>query len=648
MKTLFRDVETRSQIDIGDVGAHIYAKHPTTEMLCVGYAVDDGPGKLWWPGDPVPPEFIQAAEEGWTVVAHVAEFERAIEREVLSKRHGFPVFKLENQRCTRAICAALALPGKLEKAALALNLEHNKDAVGKKVMLKLSKPRKPTKKEDPNGVYWVEATPEMLAQLGQYCVDDVLASREIYQSVPHLSDDEQKVWEFDQIVNDRGFEIDAELALAAQKIAEAAEPRLNSEMEKLTDGEVCAISEVKKLTAWINQHYPLDALRKADIEDLLDSDEDLPPKVRRALELRWLGAQAAVKKIYSLMNHRDPDDGRLRGAFVYHAAGPGRWSSHGAQIHNMKRSDEDLDYAKAIEVIKTGNFEQACKEYPNPLAIIGKLVRSMIKAKDGHVFMGADFSGIEARVTAWVAGETKKLEVFEAYDRKEGPDPYKIAAASVFKKPALEITKEERQVGKACELAFGYQGGLNAYLKFSPDTQYSEREIHGFKDAWRAAHPNIVNFWGTVNRAAIHAARNHGDICRVKTEFATIIIECDDQPIMWITLPSGRKLAYPHARFVRYWTPAGSKTPIELDPKGRLPPEHVEDHGEEFQTTRPQWGLIFKDNAAGMWRDVKSYGGLLTENIVQAIARDLLAEAMLRVEAAGIPSGRPYPRRSRC
>ena len=621
MGLVVRDIETRSTVDLPDVGEDIYAKHPTTEVLSYGYCVDDGPLKMWHPDhEPVPKAFLNGA----TWVAHNARFEIAIERNILVPRYGFPTIPMERQRCTMAMVHAVALQGGLDKVGKVLtNLKNKKDAAGTRLMMKLSKPRKPRKGEDPDGIYWWD-DPEEYVRLDDYCMKDVAVTREIYEIVPDLSDDEQLVWLLDQRINDYGFYLDRKLALAARKIAAEANPLINEELAAITNGVITAFTQVPRITKWVGDQIGKTTLGKAVIEELLT--RDLPSHVRRVLELRLLGAQAAVAKVDALLQ-RCGADGRVRGSFVYHAAGPGRWSSRGAQVHNLKRPmTKDLE--KAIEIIGSGDFARARSMYKNPLSVIGDCIRGMIIAAPGHTLIGGDFSGIEARVTAWVAGEESKLEVFRKYDAGEGPDPYIIFAAVVFglNRPddlaeayAAEDPKarEQRQVGKAGELAFGFQGGVKAFRRFLPanlSTNFTDKEIEVIRDKWRETHPRVKSFWYASKNAIECAVQSENELKRIRKGCA-IEIWCDEAPALHILLPSGRCLIYPKSRFT-YISP-GNRS--------------IVNQGEEGDPK----GVVFMDNASGAWRPTRMYGGLATENIVQAIARDLLAEAMLRIDAAG-------------
>jgi DNA polymerase len=320
------------------------------------------------------------------------------------------------------------------------------------------------------------------------------------------------------------------------------------------------------------------------------------------LELRQAGAQAAAKKVDALLARVD-DDGRIRGALRYHGASTGRWSGNGLQPQNLKRPKlENID--AAIAAVSTGDYAHVQKLYPQPLAVIGDLTRSLICASLRHGLIGADFSSIESRGLAWIASEDWKLDSYRRYDATHDPrdEPYTVTAAKIFSKSAAAITPDERKAGKTCDLAFGYQGGLNAFRKFEPE-RFTDTEVERFKQEWRAAHPAICRFWYDIDAAARRAVRERGNVIRC----GRIAFKCEGA-YLFLKLPSTRKLAYPFPR-------------IEIEDL------------HEF--------VVFKDNSAGQWRDCRNgngaYGGLWTENVVSAISRDLLASAMLRIEAAGYP-----------
>jgi DNA polymerase bacteriophage-type len=247
---LVRDYECRSMLDLRACGAFRYSQHPTTEVLCAGFCVDDGPVKLWRPGEPVPREFIEAARDPtWVVAAHGDQFESAIEQSILAPRFGWPVVPIERHRCTMAMALAHALPASLEGAAKALGLRHQKDMAGARTMRQMSRPRRARKGEDRNGIYWFEDE-DRLTKLGEYCIADVKAERELMGRLRPLCRREQTIWLLDARINSRGIMVDRMLARAAQRIVDVALAELDGEIEELTGGAVTKASQVARIVAW--------------------------------------------------------------------------------------------------------------------------------------------------------------------------------------------------------------------------------------------------------------------------------------------------------------------------------------------------------------------------------------------------------------
>jgi DNA polymerase len=304
----------------------------------------------------VPTEFVLAAQNpNWIVAAFNDAFEAAIEKQIMSARYNWPVIPIERHRCTQAICLALGLPARLSAAADALELSHRKDAAGERLMHQTSKPRGPHKDENPNGIYWFEDR-ERLDRLFAYCAQDVRVERELYNRLPPLSPPEQAIWQLSHQINVRGFCVDLVLATAARKVAEQAAPEIDQEIAEITGGDITSINQVSKLTAWLQDHgCGLQKLDKKAIQRQLEKgDDELSAPVRRVLELRLGGAQAATKKINALLARAGADD-RIRGGFRYHAAATGRWGGEGFQPQNLKRPVVD-DLDAAIAAVATGTI----------------------------------------------------------------------------------------------------------------------------------------------------------------------------------------------------------------------------------------------------------------------------------------------------
>jgi DNA polymerase bacteriophage-type len=604
LHVLHRDYETKSRVSLKAVGTHRYAADPNTQVLCCAFAIDDAPAQLWLPGDPVPPEFIEAARNpGWLVAAHGDYFETAIETHIMAPRYGWPIAPLERHVCTQAMCLAVGLPARLSMAADALELANRKDSAGERLMHQMSKPRRARQGEDPSQVHWFDDD-DRLRRLYDYCRQDMETERELYGRLPRLSPAEHALWVLSCRINERGFRVDRKFAEAARRIAQAAAPEIDAELVEITGGVVTGINQVTRLLQWLQERdYAGKGLDRKAVERQLEKEE-LPPAVRRVLELRLGGAQAAVKKIAALLQRAGNDD-RIRGAFRYHGAATGRFAGEGFQPQNLKRPVvKDLD--TAIAAVNTGDYEHVRSLYPRPLSVVGDCSRSMICAAPGHTLIGADFSSIESRVLAWIPGEEWKLDSYRRFDATRNPrdEPYCITACKIFRVPDGTYTKEspERNVGKTCDLAFGYMGGLGAWRKFEP-SRFIDAEVEQFKNEWRAAHPAIKRFWYDIDRAAWTAVREHGRVVRCGPVAFKSTAE-----FLQLKLPSGRKITYPQPRII-----------------GDAREQHV----------------VFADNAAGQFKDCRhgqgAYGGTWTENVVSGIARDLLALAMLRVEAAGYP-----------
>jgi DNA polymerase len=592
-----RDFETRSTLDLTEVGAWRYASDPSTDVWCVGYAIDDGPPQIWTPGQPIPEVFFTAANDpNWTTIAHNDAFETPVEECILAPRYGWPLIPIRQHCCTLAMTLASALPGGLKGAAAALSIAQGKDIEGSRLMRLMARPRKPRKDEDPTGTYWHD-TPERLERLYAYCRRDIELERELFRRLSRLTDAEQELWLVDQQINRRGFFTDGPLLAAASHIAAAANQAVQEELARITDGALTSTDQVAASLAWLAEHdCKVNDLQKATLKQALRRKE-LEPVARRVIELRLGAAHTAAAKVDTLLAWRNTD-GRVRGTLRFHGASTGRWTGHGPQPQNFKRDSDGLD-AK-LAAIATGDLAHVAKLYPQPLEAVGDIARGMICATPGHRLFTGDFSGIESRVLAWVSGQQSKLEQWAQFDRtgKAEHEPYFIIGLQCGRSEATA-----RAIGKIADLAFGYQGGPRAWDRLAPDDEASsEDDKRRYQQTWRRLHPATVQFWAGINRAAINAVRKPGTTFNHRRLSFSY-----DKTFLRLSLPAGRSLAYPFPHLAT----------------------------DKFGNAM----VMFKDNAAGKFVDCRyghgAYGGLWTENSVQAISRDLLAAAMLRLEAAG-------------
>jgi DNA polymerase len=655
--TLHRDYETKSVVDLRKTGTHVYAEHESTDAWMCAYAVNDEPPKLWIPGAPVPPEFKEAAENPeWEAVAHNNAFESTIESVTLARRYNWPQIPIERQRCTMAQALAMALPPGLGDCANALGLKEGKDIEGRDLMLRMSKPRRPRKGEDTNAIYWWDE-PERIERLGVYCIRDVKVEREIDKNLLPLRPSEQALWVLDAKINSRGVHVDTELCRQALQIVDTATDWLNEELRELTDGQVAKTTSVRDLTAWLESRgVSTGSLDKASVADLL-ARPGLPAPVRRALEIRAEGAKAAVKKIGALLSGTSRDS-RARGLLQFHAASTGRWAGRRFQPQNIARPKHKKSVPAYIDAVATGSAEFVRMVHGDPLATVSDCLRGMVGAAPDNVLYAADFSNIEGRLIAWFADEQWKLQAFRDFDAGIGHDIYHITAGKILGKDpgpidAPTITDEERQgSGKVPELALGYQGGVGAFQNMAKiyGVVVSDERADEIKVQWREEHPNTVQWWYDLEQAAKDAIANPGT-----TYHAGRIAFRKAGSFLYMRLPSGRAICYPFPcmkRKLMPWTTKGALIAPECDEyctdcNGSTGYECAECEGLGIVTTPaiyeqlPVWkdSICYKgvDQFTRQWSDQFAHGGLLANNAVQGTARDVEAEAIVRVEAAGYP-----------
>jgi DNA polymerase len=589
----FFDVEAVSLVNLEVVGARIYARHPSTKILTVSFSVDGGPRRYWHIGDKLPAEIkrLVAKPKNWRICSH-GDFDRLMWLEHLALRYGWPVIPLECWRNTMAIALSLALPASLDLLAKALGLEHTKDTEGAKLM-RLMTGRNSSKHD----------TPENRARLDTYCGADVESLRDAFYAMPELPANELSIYHLNEVINSRGIPIDRQLAEAAHAVAKMAKPALDKELAAITGGAVVTVNQVAKIKAWLaTQGCKIDGLDKDEVAAALRTS--ITADARRVLELRAAGAKNTAAKYGAMLDGLGPDD-RLYDLLAYHRASTGRFSSQRVNIHNLARTPLK-DPEPAIAAVLSRDLGRIAKLGPPVLVTLANIVRATICAPPGHILLGADFSGIEARIIAWLADERKKLKAFAEFDRTRDPklDPYLVTAAEMFCVPigTYRTDAPERAIGKVCTLAFQYGGGLDAWRNFEPDpaNPLPDAKVDKFKKQWRQAHPAIVRWWYAINDAAIRAVARPG----MAVVVGRITFKQVDQHL-YIKLPSGRLLCFPFARLVT--------------------------------TAKGRRQIAAMDNARGQWREVRVWFGTLAENIVSGTARDLLVAAIQRLEPAGFP-----------
>lgn len=606
------DFETRSVVDLRRAGVYRYAEHPSTDVLCMAYAFDEEEPEIWVPGRaPMPYRVGEHVGLGGEVRAWNAQFERVIWNGILVRRHGAPVLRIEQVHDTAAEARAMGFPGSLGMTARILNLDTTKDEEGRRLMLQMSRPRKPRKGEDPNGLYWFEDE-DRLQRLYEYCKQDVRTERAIAKKVRRLSPGERRVYVLDQRINDRGVYIDLDLVHAAQGIVDRGTKAAAQQLAEVTGGAVTSVTQVADLKGWLNENgLQIDSLAKNVVRDIL-ANETLPldPAVERALQIRQDTAKSSTAKLRAMVD-ATCSDGRARGLLLYHGASTGRWSGKLVQPQNFPRPTI-RPIEPYIPLVMAGEYELIGLDHP-PVRVVSDMLRSMIRAAPGHRLMAGDFAQIEARVVAWIAEQDDLLELFGT-----GGKVYEDMAAYIYGVPIESIGKdsEERQVGKNTVLGCGFGMGPDRFREQAQEQtgidigeELSERAVA----AYREKNYRVRQFWYDIEEAAIRAVLDPGSVHSVGRRGGVRYTKRG--PYLWCQLPSGRFLAY-------------------AKPEMRLRKVKRKD-GTEWETESLTYMGIH--TLTRKWTRLPTYGGHLTENVVQAMARDIMAASMERVEGAGYP-----------
>lgn len=612
------DFETYSEIDVRKVGAYQYAKHPSTEVLMLAYKLPRQNTKLWraWKKEPFPQELIDAINAEYVLEAHNVPFERWVWKFQLHDKLGVPMPKRFLD--TMATCAYRSLPLSLDDVGRVLQLDVQKDKEGKQLIQKLSKPRKPTKKDPSRRCL----DPDLLEKFGQYCIRDVDAEYSLYQAIGDLPSDEYAVWVMDQRINSRGVTIDVEAVDSAVVVVEEATERLLKKLNEVTKGKVQTGKQVEKLIEWCSANgWDMPNMKANEVQDAL-TEEHLPEEVKSVLQIRQALSKSSTSKLAAFKNCTDTDDNKVRGLLQYHGASTGRWAGRLVQPQNFPRGNVKSKMETMIAAVKTRDVDLIEMLFSTPAVnVVASSLRGMIVASPGRKLYVADFSAIEARVVMWLAQQWDAVDAFHAYDRKEGPDIYCFMASKIYQRPVnKDDDPDERQLGKVTILGCGYQMSGNK-LRIQAGQAYgielTEETANMLVKTYRESYKEVVNLWRGLEDAAIHAVEH-----KTKTTFRDVSFErVVDDSGTWLTmiLPNGRRLWYR--------SPGLQEVTIPYKDK---------ETGEDKVFTKDALFYYGKDaKHQGRWGKIFTYGGMLTENAVQAIARDIMVAAMRRVEKAG-------------
>ncbi len=640
------DFETRSEVDLLKIGGYEYARHPSTEITCMAWKLDDEPTQLWHPAfedltplqgklkrdREAPPRHLLAMgfplmmhagiKDGDLFEAHNVFFERCMWHFVGERLHGFPKMPEHLWRCSAGLASSYALRRKLEHAVADLGLSAQKDMEGHKLMLRMCKPRNPTK-ADPDTKY--RQTRDELDRLFDYCKADVDAEHGLSKVLRPLRPAEVEIWQLDQEINLRGVYCDRAMAEAAVSIALDVKTVACAELQHLTNGEVEGPTKRVAMNRWLeSRDYPMSSLDKEHVQAALDAG-DAPGDVETALRL-WKRAGKTSTKKYDAMLRRIGEDDRIRDLFLYHGASTGRWAGRGIQPQNFPRGFNSEQMEVACDAILEGDFDLLSLLYADPMGTLSDALRGCLRAPPGRELIVADFAAIEERGAFWLASDEDALDVL-----RSGLCIYKELAGDVFKvdnPQTLAKDSHERAVGKIGVLSLIYQSGAGTYgsmckTQANIDLQECSTECdpkglvtgESVVNSFRKKHWKVKKMWYKVEDAAIEAVRRgNGAIAvpvgdpvalgRIKFAVRGRFLHCQ--------LPNGRLLSY--------YRPKLKQVIIE-----------IEKNGEKKKWEKTQLSFMGIDTFTHQWTRISTYGGKLVENIVQGFCRDLLAEAMKRV-----------------
>jgi len=593
---LWLDYESKSECDLISRGSYNYAQHASTKMLCAAYAFDDEEVALWWGHEPVPERIAKYFATGGEIRCHNASFDRLITWYVVCQDYGLPEPALERWYCTAAQARANCLPGSLEDVGRAISSSMRKDHRGKQLVRQCCLPP-------------FSQDPAILHELGEYAKQDVRAMRAISKAMRPLSDEELADYHTNERINDRGVLLDLPLAQAAIRYASVELEEIETLVADLTEGAIKSVRS-PKMKSWVMERvgpqalkmmetykdgelkYSIDKSVRANLLAFAEENPDeIPTTVADVIQCAddlWASSVAKFSRLASLA---DEDDHRVRGAFVFAGgSATGRASSYGAQVHNFTRkcaaAPDDVRHAMVRGHSVVPRFGKRVTD------VLKGMLRPALIPAPGKQFVVADWSAVEARVTAWASNDPQADDVLQVF--REGRDIYKREAAGIYRVPEDAVDKDQRQIGKVAILSLGFGGSIGAFSAMGRNygVFMPESDSRRIVDAWRRSNAWAVRYWGKLEDAYTRALRNPN------REFsAGRVTYLYDGQHLWYALPSGRILCYPFAKF----------------------------EGDEITYVKAAWKPAAD---AKEWPRARLWRGLACENITQAVANDLLRHAL--------------------